>query len=303
MTSSKVRKLWFVRRNGDVRGPFPTTTISQFLLVGRLHKFDEVSEDKQVWQAIDDVEELVPDLVKADMADPVKQSNLDASRYGADERSGEERRHDDESEHQEQREAERRVAETMDEHAHRQAKMAERLAAAEQKAKRQNAVLVVILVLLSVAMLGFMFVYDPGKEVVDIDCTAVPASGINWSNCDLQGADLDAVDLSKSYIRNANLSSASLFRANLQGVDLAYSNLGLANLRLADMRGASLVGSNFRNSDLRGADLAGADLSYADLQNAQLVGVNFEGARLDKAIWIDGQRCAAGSVGGCVPVN
>ena len=303
MASSKVRKLWFVRRNGDIRGPFPTTAITQFLLVGRLNKFDEVSEDKQVWQAIDDVEELVPEVMKADLSDSVQQSNLEASKHGADERGGVERRHEDDPEHQEQREGERRSAESIDEHAERQARMIERLAAAEQKAKRQNMIMVVVLVLVCAAMLGLMLVYDPGEEIPDIDCTAVPASGINWSNCDLQGADLNAVDLSKSHIRNANLSSASLFRANLQGVDLAYTNLGLANLRMADMRSASLVGSNFRNSDMRGADLAGADLSYADLQGAQMVGVNLEGARLDKTIWIDGQRCAEGSVGGCIPLN
>ena len=303
MASSKVRKLWYVRRNGDVRGPFPTVAIAQFLLVGRLHKFDEVSEDKQVWHAIDDVEELVPDVMKADMGDPVKQANLEASKHGADERSGEERRHDDDPEHQEQRETERRVAEAMDEHAHRQAGMIERLAVAERKAKRQNAIMIAILVLISVAMLGFMFSYDQGEDVADIDCTAAPARGVNWSNCDLQGADLNAVDLNGSLIRNANLSSALLFRANLQGADLAYSNLGLANLRMADLRSASLVGTNLRNSDMRGANLVRADLSYADLQGAQLVGVNFEGARLDKAIWVDGQRCAEGSVGGCIPVN
>ncbi len=299
MTSPKVRKLWFVRRNGDVRGPFPSNTIAQFLLVGRLHKFDEVSEDKQVWLAVNDVEALAADLVKADMTDPVTQSNLNAGKQGENKRSSEEPRHDDVPEHQEQSEA----IETVDEYARRQAKMAERSAVAEQKAKRQNVIMVAILVLVSVAMLGFLLIYNPGEEVTGIDCTAAPASGVNWNNCDLQGADLNAADLSQSHIRNANLSSASLFRANLQGVDLAYSNLGLTNLRQADMRGASLVGSNFRNSDMRGADLAGADLSYADLQHAQLVGVNFEGAKLDKAIWIDGQYCAEGSVGGCVPVN
>ena len=49
--------------------------------------------------------------------------------------------------------------------------------------------------------------------------------------------------------------------------------------------------------------LAGADLSYADLQGAEMAGVNLEGARLGKTIWVDGQRCAEGSVGGCVPLN
>ncbi len=303
MSSSKVRKLWFVRRNDDVRGPFPTTAISQFLLVGRLHKFDEVSEDQQVWQAIDDVEELVPEVMKADLTDPVQQSNLEASKHGADERSGEERRHEDDPEYQEQREGERRIAETVDDHTERQARMSQRLAEAEQKAKRQNQITTVILVLVCAAMLGLMFSYDPGEQIPDIDCAAPPASGVNWSNCDLQGAELNNADLSKSHIRNANLSVALLFRANLQGVDLAYTNLGLSNLRMADMRGASLMGSSFRNSDMRGADLAGADLSYADLQGAEMAGVNLEGARLGKTIWVDGQRCAEGSVGGCVPLN
>ena len=303
MASSKVRKLWFVRRNDDIRGPFPTTAISQFLLVGRLHKSDEVSEDQHSWLAISDVVELVPEVMKADLTDPANQSNLEASKHGADERTGEERRNEDGSIDEDQREGERRVAESVDDHAERQARMRERLEAAEQKAKRQNMITTVVLVLLCTTILGVMFIYDPGEDIPDIDCSTAPASGVNWSNCDLQGANLNNVDLSKSHIRNANLSSASLFRANLQGVDLAYTNLGLTNLRLADMRSASLVGSNFRNSDMRGADLASANLSYADLQGAEMAGVNLEGARLDKTIWVDGQRCAEGSVGGCVPVN
>jgi len=303
MASSKIRKLWFVRRNGDVRGPFPATAISQFLLVGRLHKFDEVSQDQQVWQSIDDVEELVPEVMKADLTDPVNQSNLEASKHGADERSGEERRHANDPEHQEQRERERRVVDSADEHIQRRARMREKIVEAEQKTKRQNMIMTVVLVLVSAAILGLIFGFDPGEEIPDINCATVPASGVNWSNCDLQGAELNGVDLSGSHIRNANLSAAVLFRANLQGVDLAYTNLGLANLRMADMRNASLVGSNFRNSDMRGADLAGADISYANLQGAEMVGVNLDGARLDKAIWVDGRRCAEGSVGGCIPIN
>ena len=70
MTASSKHKLWYVRRREDVRGPFPTAAISQFLLLGRLHKKDEVSEDKVAWLHICDVPELSPEVMKADLTEP-----------------------------------------------------------------------------------------------------------------------------------------------------------------------------------------------------------------------------------------
>jgi uncharacterized protein YjbI with pentapeptide repeats len=60
-----------------------------------------------------------------------------------------------------------------------------------------------------------------------------------------------------------------------------------------------LVGVGLRNADLSYANLSGADLSYADLRGANLGAADLTGVKLDNAIWIDGNECAAGSVGEC----
>ena len=63
------------------------------------------------------------------------------------------------------------------------------------------------------------------------------------------------------------------------------------------------MGAGLRNADLSYANLRGADLGYADLRGANLGAADLSGAKLDNAIWIDGNECAAGSVGECKPVR
>lgn len=303
MGSAKQHHLWYVRRNRDVRGPFPTAVISQFLLLGRLKKSDEVSLDRQEWLQIDNVVELQPEVMKADLTNPENQINLEAARRGADERDPEDRRGQQEPKQADQRRGERRAEESEEMLAHRRQRAALRPEEEPGNKRRQTLVLVAVLILICGGLLTLVLFNRPAQEVGAIDCNAAPQPGVNWSNCDLQGADLNGVDLERSRIRNANLSNASLYRAKLQGVDLAYTNLGLANLRMSDLVGAVLTGATLRAADLRGADLRGADLSYANLRDAQLAGAVLEGARLDKAIWSDGGLCAPGSVGGCVPAG
>ena len=301
MTSAKQHKLWFVRRKNDVRGPFPTAVISQFLLLGRLNKSDEISRDQIDWMQISNVVELQPEVMKAELAEAANQANLEAARRGADERGVHDRRQADDPEHIDMRKGERRAPESADVLAHRQSRVSHRFEEVEQEAKKQNIVLAFVLLVICGGLLTLVFMYQPEDGIPDPDCTSAPAPGINWSNCNFQGAALEGVNLTNAFIRNANLANASLYRANLIGVDLAYTNLGLANLRMTSLVGANLVGAVLRNSDLRGADLRGADLSYADLQGAQLAGINLEGAKLDKTIWADGELCAMGSISGCIP--
>jgi len=49
------------------------------------------------------------------------------------------------------------------------------------------------------------------------------------------------------------------------------------------------------NCDLSGANLNGADLGWADLN-----GANLSDAKLSYAVWTDGSKCKAGSIGQCV---
>ena len=298
--TTKRSHLWYVRRNGDVRGPFPTKAISQFLLLGRITKNDEISRDQEEWMKINNVVELHPEVMKVQKAkEEQERSNLEAAKRGADERGVHDRRQADAPDHAEQRKGERRAPESDEEIAHRRNRVSERLEQVEKKAKQQNRILAVVLFVICGGMLALIFGYQPHGEIAEIDCGTEPAPGINWSNCNFQGATLDGVNLSKSHIRTANLTSASLYRATLEKTDLSYANLALANLRMSNMSGAILTGATLRGADLRGADLFGVDFSYADLQGAQLAGASLEGAKFDKAIWVNGELCSQGSLGGC----
>ena len=56
----------------------------------------------------------------------------------------------------------------------------------------------------------------------------------------------------------------------------------------------SAASAKLFRADLRRADLSAADLSGAKLSEGRLFG-----AELSGAVWIDGRRCAPGSVGAC----
>jgi uncharacterized protein YjbI with pentapeptide repeats len=98
----------------------------------------------------------------------------------------------------------------------------------------------------------------------------------------------DPADLEKLQATNScakcDLSAADLSRANLSG-----ANLFDAKLLSADLSGANLSGADLGEANLTRADLSGADLSGADLGRAVLSG----------AYWVDGRKCARGSIGDC----
>ena len=83
------RRLWFVRRNGEVKGPFLTAQISRNILLGRLNAEDEVSLDEVNWQKIAKRRELIPDVM---LEEPVDQKQLEIAKIQVDERISEKRR-------------------------------------------------------------------------------------------------------------------------------------------------------------------------------------------------------------------
>ena len=81
-------KLWYVRRDRQVRGPFPAAQISRFVLLGRIRETDELSSDQKVWVPLSGVPELLPQAVR----DGAGEETLKPMRRGEDERAGGERR-------------------------------------------------------------------------------------------------------------------------------------------------------------------------------------------------------------------
>ena len=82
------------------------------------------------------------------------------------------------------------------------------------------------------------------------------------------------VDFSNSYLRHTDFSGDQDKLTNLTGAKFINAKLNNADLRFV----------NFRNADFTGADLTGAQLHRSD----------FSGAT-----WVDGKKCADGSIGVC----
>ena len=78
---------WFIRRRGEVIGPYPGGLVSRYILLGRVQETDEVSSDGREWLLVSDVPELIPEILKGDTSDPLIQERLQAARRWADERN------------------------------------------------------------------------------------------------------------------------------------------------------------------------------------------------------------------------
>jgi len=51
---------WFTRREGVIRGPFPATEITRYLLLGRIRLEDELSRDRATWTVAKSLTGLLP---------------------------------------------------------------------------------------------------------------------------------------------------------------------------------------------------------------------------------------------------
>ncbi|MFA7386295.1 MAG: pentapeptide repeat-containing protein [Thiohalobacteraceae bacterium] len=290
--------LWYTRRHGRVRGPFPQQQITHYILLGRIRADDELSTDQENWASAQSLPHLIPEEMK-NVASEEDRHRLYLARLRADERRGGDRR----CERMENDEACRRAGDRRREEdsAVVRRREARRVLLEEARSQqRQPCGEMCRRLLIAVVAVGLLFVlFTPETPVSHIDCDAAPAPQVDWSNCRLPGLVAEHADLRGAQARNMDLTGARLLGAALNGADLAYSQLNLADLRRVDFTAARLTGAGLRAADLRGARLTGADLSYADLRDARVDGAELTGARLDNSLWFDGRTCQAGSVGAC----
>ena len=292
-------KLWYVRRNQVVTGPFPEKVIQQHLLLGRLKIDDEVSPDVKQWHRLKEVDELIPDVMKADLSDPEARERFEAARRWADERLSIDRRTvNGPTDHPERRGQERRGAEDAETLAARQSKT-ELIVSKRRNKGPQRAATVIALAILVFLIWGGM--HTPPTPIVEkVDCQAKPAPAVNWTSCQLKGRMFRNIDIRGARARTADFSGSDLSGAVLADADLAYANMSLIRAIGSDFRKATLVGVDFQLSNLTNSDFSGADLAYANLYQANLKGARFEGVRFDRTVWVDGSICAVGSVGQCL---
>ena len=292
--------MWYLRKNGEVKGPYPAGLISRYILLGRINDGDEVSGDGEEWLVIRDIPELIPDVMKGDASDPLVQERLQAARRWADERGVDRRgeREQHASVPQNRRDSDRREEEQSPvvEHRHRRAEREQALFADSQGRWTMLMITGTIAVVAGI----FLLLYKPPPPQLGADCSSPAAPKVNWSNCVLDGAHLGGVNLSGATLYSASLAAADLRQVKLEHGNLSYAALSIANLEDADLREAVLTGAKLRQAKLNNAHLENADLSYADLTGADLSGVRMHNTKLGNAIWTDGSRCLPGSIDKCL---
>jgi hypothetical protein len=290
------QQLWYIRRAGNIRGPFPCGAVRRSVLLGRVRLDDEASMDRSNWKLVSNVPDVVPPEVRKALESGDREA-LDLLRMREDERTGRERRSaKDDVEFKERRHGERRQEEGELVTRHREAK-SELLEIEERRRKPYVGMLVVSLLVVA-AIGGGLFIGAP-QAIPEPDCFAPPAPGVNWRNCRLDETVAENSDLSGAHINNAVLRQARLSGSSFKGADLKYTDFTGADLSYGEFVNAAMKGVNLQNADLTNADLSGSDLSFANLNGARLGGAKMSWARLDGAIWIDGRTCGVGSLGGC----
>lgn len=287
---------WYLRRQNKVSGPFPHKQLQQSILLGRVGLNDEVSQDKQEWQAIRGVTELVPSILNSDQSDPQARERLAAARRWADDRRGERRDVSDQS----RIGPGRREPEAHDELAHRYHRESVLGEIKHRREKLLGSAVVVLVVLLAGGIAGFIWV---PKAVPGAQCNAKAAPAVNWDNCYLVGLQQLNTNMQKAQLSAANLQAANLFGSNLNGANVTYTDFSRGNLSFVDLQNSNAKGANFTGADLSHANLSQADMSYANFRHAKLNETNLSKTTLDHAIWIDGKTCLPNSVGKCVVGN
>lgn len=151
----------------------------------------------------------------------------------------------------------------------------------------------------------------PGRNLSEQDLTGRDLSGMDLSGADLQMAILTKANLAGANLTGAKLRKAVLYKtdltdADLSGADLTRVNAASVRAGKACFRGANLDEGFFEKADLAGADLGEATGSYqafahaklsgakarglraahADFTEADLSGADFEGAQLERAVFV-----------------
>lgn len=293
MAEAAQKRLWYVRRAGRVRGPYPHRQISREILLGRIRAPDTLSQDRERWQPLTELPELVPEAMRHPGSAGANE-RLTLARLREDERQRDRRAGHAAPVANDRRRGDRRNVESFEPavvHARREG---------EDESTEGNLLLPVAVVLTAIISLAmYLFWYRPAAPVPVRNCDADAAPAVDWSGCSLPDRSLGRADLREANLGGAILTRADLHAANLLRADLHQANLEAADLHGASLREARLSGAVLRGANLELADLRDADLGFVILEGARLSGAKLDGARLGFAVWNDGRVCAADSIGEC----
>lgn len=284
--------LWYVRKNGEVSGPFPTPQLEQAFSLGQLDLRDSVSLDGQQWISVMESGVLDTEHVRPGPAEPDDEWRREREKARL--------RWLNDSVEARVESANQPTADEVDDRLRRHEEQTRTLIEAETN--RRPAFVAGLATVLILLLIGVgVWVGQSGESSIQTslagkvrNCDQAAAEGVVWTACDKVDARLH-----NAVLKNASLNRTRFERADLSGADLSYADLDGANLRGANLRGAILRGAGLGGADLTGADLAGADLSFAVLAGAIVDGARLDGVALRQSTWIDGRVCSEQSVGSC----
>jgi hypothetical protein len=282
--------LWYIKRAGAPKGPFPSSIIEKNIALGRILASDQISSDGTNWQSAAEFPDF--DVLQKSGQQPVVKRRLDERQSerrtpavdqtpDENQRLGRDRRSPEDPDVVAQRQRANRVWQSL---------------RAGPGQLNKGPLLLAAGLLLSLIVAAVALAPAPRTTA---DCAAPPAPGVNWEFCNKAADNLRGAKLAGAVLRNAQLAGADLTGADLRNADLAYADLSGAVLREAKLDDARLVGVTLRGASLVDASLAGADLEFADLTAANVEGANATGVRLRQAIMPDGRVCNPAQAADC----
>lgn len=283
---------WYVKRGEQVRGPFTAAMLKKVAQSGRLRETDQLSKDQENWKLAKQFPKL--------FTPPTGELLLkDDERSGYDRREQSTENRDQAGEKDQQyRGPDRRKEETPEEveRRKRRTNLLQSIRASRPEDRFPYAAIVGAVLLFAIA--GVML--RAPNDVVETDCSTLPAPGVNWDNCQLEKLRVVKGDMTQSSMRSTMMRESDLRGTRLTASVLSYADLSNSRLNEANFDLAELKGTNLRGSDLTETSFVSADLSYADMRDCILDETDFTGARLDNAIMPNGKVCARGSEGTCL---
>lgn len=230
---------WFLQVEGVLQGPYPSARVRHLLLEGEVSPQDGISPDRKSWRKIQEVAEVVPLKMRAQLGDRSAQAMMHARRI-TDEQSGAGR------------------------------------AQGFPLVSLLVAMLIVSGIIAGSIWLGLPEQPDEpdcqapaGPGVNWRNCILI---GLDTGAASLAGANLNSAVLRKAKLTATHLAGADLSYADLVGADLSYARLNDAVMVGANLQTAKLVEADLTGADLRFADLTGSRLDGASLRGVRLGG-------------------------------
>ena len=264
---------WYLKKNNKITGPFAKGLIQQYIILGRIHANDLVSQNKESWRKVSSIADLIPDQIKYKNEKNYTE-RLKAAKRWADDRG----------------DARGEIKESFN-----QRKNVTHIAIHTLGLKTLT-----FFILLLTLGLGAAFYFTPENQAELVNCQLKPVPSIILDGCDLSGKNFANLDMQYTSLKNTQMIKTNLNQAILSHSQMQYSQLDKSNLSGAKLNNADLTAVSLTESVLHNTDLSYANLSYANLKGAKAKDVKLKGTILSKTVWFNGKICASTSIGRCL---